>query len=93
SVASELLVRMGLAAPLGHFDLDDGELQSWMAGLHGGWVATSTERLGSPFLAADLDVRSAYPTVAVLLGWYASLRRGGRVPGRDGGLQTLSRLA
>jgi len=73
SVASELLVRMGLAAPLGHFDLDDGELQSWMAGLHGGWVATSTERLGSPFLAADLDVRSAYPTVAVLLGWWTHL--------------------
>jgi hypothetical protein len=73
SVASEVLVRMGLTAPLGHFELDDDELQSWMSGLHGGWVAANTDHLGSPFLAADLDIRSAYPTVAVLLGWWAHL--------------------
>ncbi|MGD0983215.1 MAG: hypothetical protein ABSA65_05265 [Acidimicrobiales bacterium] len=72
-VASQVLAHMGLRVPLDHFDLGDDELQFWMAGLHGGWVTASPDRLGSPYLAADIDLRSAYPTVAVLLGWWEHL--------------------
>ena len=71
SVAQQLLVRMGVAPPLQKFDLSDEEYACWTAGLHGGWVEAIL--CGVSFPAVDVDVRSAYPAVAVLLDWWRYL--------------------
>ncbi len=71
ATAAQLLSRMGVAPPLSTFDLDDDELDRWTAGLYGGWVAA--EPAGIVFPGIDIDVRSAYPAVAALLGWWRHL--------------------
>jgi hypothetical protein len=68
ATAQELLRRMGVSAPLAKFHLPDGELACWTRGLHGGWVEASL--CGVRFPAIDIDARSAYPAVAVLIDWW-----------------------
>jgi hypothetical protein len=68
ATAAELLLRMGVIPPLAKFHLPDDELSCWTAGLHGGWVEALL--CGVPFSAVDIDARSAYPAVAVLLDWW-----------------------
>jgi hypothetical protein len=68
ATAADLLLRMGVTSPLAKFRLPDGELSFWTAGLHGGWVEALL--CGVPFSAIDIDARSAYPAVAILLDWW-----------------------
>ncbi|MHB8671601.1 MAG: hypothetical protein ACYDAD_13765 [Acidimicrobiales bacterium] len=80
TTASQVLGRMGVEAPLAKFHLPDAELAAWTAALHGGWVevarGSSNEGgavsgiAGRPFPGGDVDVRSAYPAVAALVGWW-----------------------
>jgi hypothetical protein len=71
SLAQQLLLRMGVTPPLQKFTLDDEEYARWTAGLHGGWVEAIL--CGVSFPVVDIDVRSAYPAVAVLLDWWRYL--------------------
>lgn len=48
-------------------------LDLWMAAMHGGLVEADPKWLQRWFEAIDLDLRSAYPAVAVLLGWWDHL--------------------
>jgi len=59
---------MGVIPPLAKFHLPDEELSFWTVGLHGGWVEALL--CGVPFSAIDIDARSAYPAVAILLDWW-----------------------
>ncbi len=68
ATAAQLLSHMGVAPPLAAFDLSDDELSHWTAGLYGGWV--SADPAGLVFPGIDIDVRSAYPAIAALLGWW-----------------------
>jgi hypothetical protein len=68
ATAAELLLRMGVTPLLAKFHLPDEELSFWTAGLHGGWVEAVL--CGVPFSAIDIDARSAYPAVAILLDWW-----------------------
>lgn len=70
SVAAAVLTQMGTKAPLAQFEVGDAELQAWTAALHGGWVHAEPAHLGVAFPAADIDIRSAFPAVAILLGWW-----------------------
>jgi hypothetical protein len=67
--ASQLLERMGVRPPLAKFRLGDDEFAAWLRAFHGGWV-TSGPLDGVPFPAVDADVRSAFPVIASLLGWW-----------------------
>ncbi len=69
ATAQELLRRMGVLAPLAKFHLPHSELDFWTRTLHGGWVEASL--CGIRFPAIDIDARSAYPAVAVLIGWWS----------------------
>ncbi|HXY45423.1 MAG TPA: hypothetical protein VEH29_14635 [Acidimicrobiales bacterium] len=71
ATASAVLLAMGVTPPLAKFRLPDSEYAAWTAGLHGGWVAARLCRVAFPGI--DLDVRSAYAAVAVLLGWWRYL--------------------
>jgi hypothetical protein len=48
-------------------------LDRWMAAMHGGWVWADRKWLQRWFEAIDLDLRSAYAAVAVLLLWWDHL--------------------
>ncbi len=71
ATATDLLLRMGVTPPLAKFHLPDEELCFWTAGLHGGWVEALL--CGVAFSAIDIDARSAYPAVAILLDWWRYL--------------------
>ncbi len=68
ALAQELLRQMGVIAPFAKFHLPDEELACWTEGLHGGWVEAAL--CGARFPGIDIDARSAYPAVAVLLDWW-----------------------
>jgi hypothetical protein len=68
ATAADLLLRMGVTPPLAKFHLPDEELFFWTEGLHGGWVEALL--CGVAFSAIDIDARSAYPAVAILLDWW-----------------------
>src|ERR1700678_2787627 len=70
--AAQLLLRMGLRPPLAQFRLGDDEYGAWLRAFHGGWV-TSGPIDGQPFPALDADVRSAFPALASLIGWWLHL--------------------
>jgi hypothetical protein len=70
--AAQLLGRMGLRPPLAQFRLGDDEYSAWLRAFHGGWV-TSGPIDGQPFPALDTDVRSAFPALASLIGWWDHL--------------------
>jgi hypothetical protein len=79
-LASAIVHKSGVRPPLLKFPkLADEDLKAWMAAHRGGWL--SAELAGdSPFPAVDIDVHSAYPVLASLLGWWrlmtaARLRR------------------
>lgn len=69
-VGGALLDRMGVAPPHMKFELPgDAGMEQWMAALRGGWVSAEVPPRWT-FPAADVDVRSAFPTVADLIGWW-----------------------
>lgn len=74
ALASTALARMGVTPPLAAFpDISDESLVAWMGAHHGGWVEARPEWCNAAFPVADLDVSSAYPAVASLVGWWDHL--------------------
>jgi hypothetical protein len=79
-LAAELVRKAGVRSPLLKFPTPDDEaLDRWIAAHRGGWLSAELAGAGL-FPAADIDVHSAYPAVATLLGWWevmtaARLRR------------------
>jgi hypothetical protein len=79
-LAAEIPRKAGVTPPLLKFSTpDDAALSRWMGAHRGGWLSAELagERL---FPAVDIDVHSAYPAFAALLGWWrlklaAQLRR------------------
>ena len=69
-LADHLLRRIRVAAPLGHFALDPAEDAAWWEAFHGGWCDDVAALRGRPFGAVALDVTSAYPLTAHLVGWW-----------------------
>lgn len=66
ALGDHLLRRLRLA----RFDLSSAELAAWWESFHGGRVDDLPTLRGRPFGAVVLDVTSAYPLVAHLLGWW-----------------------
>jgi hypothetical protein len=79
-LAAEIPRKAGAAPPLLKFRIPtDIELRCWIAAHSGGWLSPELAGKGL-FPAVDIDVHSAYPAFAVLLGWWplmiaACLRR------------------
>lgn len=73
ALASGLLARYKLTAPLEKFDLTDDELGSWAESFHGGRCSLDEAYAGIAFPCAALDLTSAFPLVAHLLGWWELL--------------------
>ena len=79
-LAAEIPRKAGVKPPLVKFRVPtDLELSSWIAAHRGGWLSAELAGKGL-FPAVDIDVHSAYPAFAVLLGWWrlklaAQLRR------------------
>jgi hypothetical protein len=79
-LAAEIPRRAGVTPPLLKFRVPtDLELRCWIAAHRGGWLSAEFAGKGL-FLAVDVDIHSAYPAFAALLGWWplmiaASLRR------------------
>jgi hypothetical protein len=79
-LAAEIPRRAGVTPPLIQFRVPtDLELSCWIAAHRGGWLSAEFAGKGL-FPAVDIDIHSAYPAFAVLLGWWrlmtaASLRR------------------
>jgi hypothetical protein len=69
-VAAEIPRTAGVLPPLLKFRVPtDLELRSWIAAHRGGWLSAEFAGKGL-FLAADIDIHSAYPAFAALLGWW-----------------------
>jgi hypothetical protein len=79
-LAAEIPRKAGMTPPLLKFRVPtDLELSCWIAAHRGGWLSAEMAGKGL-FPAADVDVHSAYPAFAALLGWWrlklaAQLRR------------------
>jgi len=79
-LAAEIPRKAGVTPPLLKFRIPtDLELSCWIAAHHGGWLSAEMAGKGL-FPAVDVDIHSAYPAFAALLGWWplmiaASLRR------------------
>jgi hypothetical protein len=79
-LAAEIPRRAGVMPPLVKFRIPtDVELRCWIAAHRGGWLSAELAGKGL-FLAVDIDIHSAYPAFAALLGWWplmtaACLRR------------------
>jgi hypothetical protein len=79
-LAAEIPRKAGVTPPLVKFRIPtDLELRCWIAAHRGGWLSAELAGKGL-FLAVDIDVHSAYPAFASLLGWWplmtaACLRR------------------
>lgn len=65
TLAARELGRRGARPPLGRYRLGDDELGAWTAAFHGGLSWAEPGRYDG---AADVDIRSAYPTCWRLLG-------------------------
>jgi hypothetical protein len=79
-LAAEIPRKAGVTPPLLKFRVpSDLDLSCWIAAHRGGWLSAEMAGKGL-FPAADVDVHSAYPAFAALLGWWrlklaAQLRR------------------
>lgn len=73
SLASSILSRFGVVAPLEKFDLDETEYEHWAETFHGGRVQADPRLLGRPFTSVSLDVASCFPLIAYHLGWWEIL--------------------
>ncbi len=69
-LADHLLRRFRVAPPLGHFALSEREHAMWWEAFHGGWCDDEPGIRRHPFDAVVLDVTSAYPLTAHLIGWW-----------------------
>lgn len=70
AIADHLLRQVGLTAPLARFDLSGVEVARWWEAFHGGRCDDLAALRGRPFDAVSLDLSSAYPLAAHLLGWW-----------------------
>jgi hypothetical protein len=70
ALAGEILGRVGIRAPIETFGLTDSEHRTWTETFHGGWCLADRRFYGFPFPAVSLDVRSCFPLVAHLIGWW-----------------------
>jgi hypothetical protein len=68
-LADRLAASRGLIAPLAKSSLGDDELARWAGAMHGARVDAPFPPV--PFPAVDIDLRSAYPTAAILNGTWA----------------------
>ena len=69
-LAAQVVRRAGVRPPLLKFKTpDDRALDRWIAAHRGGWLSAELAGAGL-FPAVDIDVHSAYPAVAALLGWW-----------------------
>jgi hypothetical protein len=73
SLASDVLRRAGVTAPLRKFKLTQEDLGRWAETYHGGMVDADPRSVGVPFEGAVLDVTSCFPLVAHLVGWWRLL--------------------
>jgi hypothetical protein len=79
-LAAEIPRKAGVTPPLVKFRVpSDLDLSCWIGAHRGGWLSAEMAAEGL-FPAVDVDVHSAYPAFAVLLGWWrlklaAQLRR------------------
>jgi len=70
ALADHLLRQLRVDAPLRRFPLTDAEPAVWWEAFHGGWIDDVPALRGRPFGAVALDVTSAYPLTAHLVGWW-----------------------
>ena len=70
ALATGVLARFGVVAPLEKFDLSDDEHSHWAETFHGGWVFSDTRVPYGPINAISFDVSSCYPFVAHRIGWW-----------------------
>ena len=68
--ADYLLRRFRVDPPLGRFALRPEEHAAWWEAFHGGWIDDDPALRGRGFGAVVLDVTSAYPLTAHLVGWW-----------------------
>ncbi len=69
-LAAEIPRKAGVTPPLLKFRVPtDLELSGWIAAHRGGWLSAEMAGKGL-FPAVDIDVHSAYPAFASLLGWW-----------------------
>ncbi len=69
-IATAIVRRAGVESPLVKFTTPDAAaLGRWMGAHKGGWLSAELAGTGV-FPAADIDVHSAYPACASLLGWW-----------------------
>jgi hypothetical protein len=73
ALAAEVPNRLGVAAPLGRFGLDDDEHRGWVRGFHGGETTADPRFFGCPVPVVACDLSSAFPLAAHLLGWWRLL--------------------
>lgn len=70
AVAAQALSRSRVRPPIETFDLSEREHDAWAQSFHGGWCEADPRIMGTPFPAVLADVRSCFPLVAHLLGWW-----------------------
>ena len=69
-LADHLLRRFRAAPPRRRFPLDPEEDDAWWEAFHGGWCDDLPALRGRGFGAVALDITSAYPLTAHLVGWW-----------------------
>ena len=85
-LAAEIPRKAGVTPPLVKFATpDDAALSRWMGAHRGGWLSAEMAGKGL-FPAVDVDVHSAYPAFAALLGWWRLMTAArSPAPGQDRG--------
>jgi hypothetical protein len=71
TLAETTLTRLGVVPQLLKYRLPAREYRAWTEAMHGGWV--TSEVTGQLACGGDLDIRSAYPTLAHHLDWWRYL--------------------
>jgi hypothetical protein len=69
-LASDLLGRAGLQAPMKTFSFSDDEQAQWCETFHGGRCQAHHGLVGHPFEGVSVDVSGCFPRCAHLIGWW-----------------------